>query len=180
MSPRKALLAASGLALVAGAALGWWSGGRAHLGAFAAPLEAAAREAGVDPALLGAMVAVESGGRPRASSHRGARGLLQLLPSTAAQEARSLGLDPPDEEALYDPATNLRLGASYLARLLARYDGVEVFALAAYNAGPSHLDRWRRRAPEAAPLEVVEREGFDETRRYVLAVLDRRRRYAGE
>lgn len=170
MSGRKLLIPGLLLALAAGAALGWRLGGPPALDAYDRALGAAAREAGVRPALLRAMVAVESGGRAAAVSPRGAQGLLQLLPATAADEARRLGLDP-DAIDLEDPATNLRLGAAYLARLLRRYDGAEAFALAAYNAGPTNVDRWRRRAPDATPRDVILREGFDETRAYVLKVL---------
>ena len=173
-------LLASMLALVVGAAWGWRRAGPADLRPYEETIREAAEASDLDPALLRAVVAVESGGRPRVTSHRGARGLMQLLPSTAAEEARRLGLELDGELALEDPATNLRLGASYLARLLRRYDGQLPFALAAYNAGPSNLDRWRKRAPEATPLEVVLREGFDETRRYVLRVLDLQRHYADE
>jgi soluble lytic murein transglycosylase len=158
-------------ALAVGAGLGWRVGGPPALDRWDSAIVAAATEAGVDPALLRAMVAVESGGRPRAESDKGARGLLQVVPTTAWEEARRLGLDVPDDAELYRPETNLRIGASYLARLLRRYDGEEAFAVAAYNAGPTAVDRWRKLAPDAAPLDVILREGYAETRKHVVRVL---------
>jgi soluble lytic murein transglycosylase len=141
-------------------------------------LSEAAREMGVDPNLLRALVAAESGGDPKAVSRAGALGLTQLLPSTAKEEAQRRGLGAVDERALLDdPRLNLRLGAGYLARQLERFGGEPVFALAAYNAGATNLLRWREKAPDASPLEVVLREGFPATRAYVRKVLDLRAAY---
>ena len=168
------LLLASGV----GGWIGWHLAAPSGLEEYDAALEGAARESGVDASLLRAMVLAESGGRATARSPRGARGLLQLVEATARQEAEALGIGLEGDDSLEDPATNLRLGASYLARLLRRYGGEEAFALAAYNAGPTNLGRWRARAPEAAPLEVVMREAFEETRAYVAKVLRLRERFA--
>jgi soluble lytic murein transglycosylase len=158
-------------ALAGGGALGWRQAGPPDLSRWRPAIDRAAAEAGVDPALLAALVAVESGGRPEARSVRGARGLLQLLPDTAREQAERMGLEAADPTAFLDPETNLRLGAGYLARLLRRYAGEVPFALAAYNAGPTRVDRWRRRAPHLPALEVVLREGFEETRKHVTRVL---------
>jgi soluble lytic murein transglycosylase len=130
----------------------------------------------VDPSLLRGLAAAESGGDPRARSRAGAVGLLQVLPSTAAEQARRLGLDPARVD-LEDPATNLRLGAAYLGWLLAQFGGDERFALAAYNAGPENVRRWRLRAPDADSEGVVRREGFPETRAHGARVLRFREAY---
>lgn len=143
---------------------------RPDLSAFAAPLEAAAAEFRIEPALLKGMVAAESGGRPAVTSHAGAVGLLQLVPATAKEQAQALGLDPETID-LEDPATNLRLGARYFARLLTLQGGSVELALAAYNAGPEHVRRWRARAVDADGAEVVRREGFAETRNHVTRTL---------
>ena len=168
------LLLGSGL----GGLIGWRLAAPPDLEIYDAAIEAAAEESGVDASLLRAMVLAESGGRAAAQSPRGARGLLQLVEATARQEAEALGIAFEGDDTLDDPATNLRLGASYLARLLRRYGGEEAFALAAYNAGPSNLGRWRARAPDATPLDVVMREAFEETRLYVAKVLRLRERIA--
>lgn len=86
----------------------------------------------LDPALLLAVMVRESGGDPAAISSSGAQGLMQLMPGTA----REVGVDDPA-----DPAQNLQGGATYLSRMLRRYDGDLDLALAAYNAGPGAVDR---------------------------------------
>ncbi|MFO0934720.1 MAG: lytic transglycosylase domain-containing protein [Planctomycetota bacterium] len=157
-----------------------WAEGRSlpDLSAIDAPLRAAATEAGVDADLLRGLVAAESSGDPKARSGAGAVGLTQLLPSTAAEQAVPLGLDPARLD-LEDPATNLRLGARYLRRLLAQFDGEEAFAIAAYNAGAEPVKRWRMRAPDAPAAEVIRREAYPETRNHVDRVLRYRDAFRG-
>jgi soluble lytic murein transglycosylase-like protein len=96
--------------------------------AWAGAIEQAATAAGVDPALLAALVQHESGFNPAARSHAGAIGLAQLMPGTA----RGLGVDP------HDPIDNLRGGATYLRQQLDRFGRTDL-ALAAYNAGPNRV-----------------------------------------
>jgi soluble lytic murein transglycosylase-like protein len=136
----------------------------------------AAREFGLDPDLLRGLVAAESGGDPRARSGPGAVGLVQVMPATARERAQALGLDPARID-LTDPETNLRLGASHLARLLELLGGEPAFALAAYNAGRTPVVRWRLRAPDADAREVVRREAYPETRHHVARVLSFRDAY---
>jgi soluble lytic murein transglycosylase len=178
---RSRLLGGSALlaALVAGLLLGDRTGRSApDLSRHDGDLVAAAREVAIDPDLVRAVVAAESGGDTEAVSKVGARGLMQLMPATAREEAARRGIEPPaDDDLTGDPRLNLRLGAGYLARLLERYGGEVPFALAAYNAGPGNLHRWREQAPDAAPLEVVAREGFPATRAYVARVLELREVY---
>lgn len=179
----------AGWVLCAGLAFGAaWLLGRAHgaappdlcrhAGAIARAA-AQARARPLDPHLLAALVAAESGGDPAAESRAGAVGLCQLLPATAAEVAAALGLPAPDAAALKDPALNLRLGAEHLARLLVAFDGEEAFAVAAYNAGATPVRRWRERAPHLGAREVIRREGYEETRRHVEKVLAWRVAYAG-
>ncbi len=109
--------------------------------ALAPELEAAARRHGVDPDLLAIVVLVESGGDPNARSPMGARGLMQLMPATAAKVARDRGLADHDEARLDDPTYNLDLGAYFLAHQLDHWGTVEL-AAAAYNGGEQAVERW--------------------------------------
>jgi soluble lytic murein transglycosylase-like protein len=117
---------------------------------------AAARRHGLDPDLVIAVVAVESGFRPEAVSPKGAQGLMQLMPRTA----EALGV-----ENAFDPAQNLDGGARHLGQLLTLYGGDLAKALAAYNAGEDAVHRHGGVPP------------YRETRAYVRKVLER---YRGE
>jgi len=110
----------------------------------------------------------ESSFDPDATSPTGARGLMQLMPATAASVARSLGASGP-LPPLTDPQFNMRLGTAYLAGLLAQFQGALPVALASYNAGPSRAQAWLA-GRDPATLNIVdwiEMIPFDETRNYV-------------
>ena len=113
----------------------------------------------------------ESAFFPEARSPVGARGLMQIMPATGKQVASQLGRKH-SSSALYDVEHNVLLGSAYYRQLLDRFDGNRIFALAAYNAGPHRVDRWRKKSGGTVPLEVwVETIPFQETRNYVQAVL---------
>ena len=101
-------------------------------------VRAHAEAAALDPALVCSLVRAESRFHADAVSPRGAVGLMQLMPETAAWIADRIGLVAPD---LTDRETNLRLGVAYLRYLIDRFGDVNL-ALAAYNAGPSRVDQW--------------------------------------
>lgn len=123
-------------------------------------IEAFSRQQSLNPALVRAVIQVESGFNARARSPKGAMGLMQLMPQTA----RELGVRDP-----YDPEDNIRGGTKYLRQLLDKYDGREELALAAYNAGPGAVDRY----DEAVPP-------YRETRDYVRKVTMKAGQTAGE
>lgn len=132
----------------------------------------------VEPALAHAVIRQESSFRPAAVSRSNARGLMQLLPSTARDVARRLGVQyPGDYGLLTDPATNVLLGSAYLGHLLERFDGSYVLAVVAYNAGPTRLSRWLRthgdpRDPAVDPIDWIEGLPLYEPRNYVQRVLE--------
>ncbi len=128
-------------------------GGRAA--DYAGLIDRAARRNALDPALLSAVIAIESAFDPRAVSRAGARGLMQLLPGTV----RRYGISDA-----FDPEQNISGGARHLSGLLRRYENNLELALAAYNAGEAAVERHGRRVPP-----------YPETRAYVPAVLRRYR-----
>jgi soluble lytic murein transglycosylase len=136
----------------------------------------AAKQAGVPADLLYAVMRQESAFKPDVASHAGAHGLLQLLPTTAERLSAELG-EPFDRKRLTEPATNLRLGAQYLRKLLRLFDGNVALAVASYNAGPVAVRRWLANAP-TLPLDVfVARIPYGETQEYVERVIGNYARY---
>lgn len=129
---------------------------RLNTTAFAAEIRSAAARFGVDEALVRAIVHAESAFNPNAVSHKGAQGLMQLIPATAER----FGVDDP-----FDPAQNIRGGVEYLAWLLRRFDDNVTLAAAGYNAGEGNVDRHGGVPP------------FDETQRYVARVATLHARY---
>jgi hypothetical protein len=108
---------------------------------FESIIQEAGVSCGVDPSLIKAVIQAESGGYPLAISKAGARGLMQLMPETAAE----LGVSNP-----FDPRENIMGGTRYLRKLLDRYRGDVKLALAAYNWGMGNLEKY----PEALPRET--------------------------
>ena len=131
------------------------------------------RLTGVDPYLLMAITRRESAYNPNALSPAGARGLMQLMPGTASQVSREIGISDPGPYGVLDPELNIRLGSTYLRDKLQRYQGNRLAAAAAYNAGPGRVDQWLGDGVEAFDL-FVESIPFRETRDYVQAVLSYR------
>jgi cell wall-associated NlpC family hydrolase len=111
-------------------------------------IQQAARDQGVDPALLKGLVQAESGFNPNSVSSVGAQGLAQLMPDTA----KGLGVTNS-----FDPLQNLEGGARFLAGALKRFGGDESLALAAYNAGPGAVERYGGIPPYAETQAYVPR-----------------------
>lgn len=134
------------------------SGGakRAVLSRYDALIANMAQEHRLDPALVKAVVHVESSFNPNATSPKGAMGLMQLMPATAKRFSVSNA---------YEPYQNVRAGVTYLRWLLNRYKGNIQFALAAYNAGEGRVDQYRGIPP------------YRETQNYVSSVMHYRKLY---
>jgi soluble lytic murein transglycosylase len=113
----------------------------------------------------------------RARSAAAARGLLQIVLTTARAVGRDLGLPDLEGEDLYDPALVIPLGSKYLADLQRDFGGNLLKAAAAYNAGPRQARLWSRLAPGAADDAFFASISFAETRRYVAQVLSSYDRY---
>ncbi|MGL6289201.1 MAG: lytic transglycosylase domain-containing protein, partial [Silanimonas sp.] len=129
---------------------------RLNTAAYAAEIRAASARFGVDEALVRAIVHAESAFNPNAVSHKGAQGLMQLIPATADR----FGVADP-----FDPAQNIQGGVQYLAWLLDRFDDNTTLAAAGYNAGEGNVDRYGGVPP------------FNETQRYVGRVATLHARY---
>lgn len=125
----------------------------------------------LDPLLLMAVIKVESRFDPRARSHRGAIGLMQLMPETARWAAEQMRLPSFSVEHLEDPEVNVRIGAWYLALLRNQFGGDLVLALAAYNGGEGNVRRWLQERRWSGELETLDDIPFPETREYVRRVL---------
>jgi soluble lytic murein transglycosylase len=132
--------------------------------------EREAREDGVDPYLTAALARQESAFDPDIVSRANAVGLMQLLPSTAAQVARQRGPQGFRDELLTVPDVNVHLGTIHLRDLLEENDGDITRFLAGYNAGQHRVVRWRDFSEAKDPLTFTERIPFAETRDYVKAV----------
>jgi soluble lytic murein transglycosylase-like protein len=111
-------------------------------------VSAASSRNNIDPDLIFSVIRAESGFNPNAVSPKGALGLMQLMPETAAL----LGV-----QNAFDPAANVEGGTRYLSQLLARYDNNLIKALAAYNAGPERVEQYRGVPPYAETRVYVAR-----------------------
>ena len=128
-------------------------------------------------ALLLGLARQESELDPQAVSRSGAMGLMQLMPATAKQVSRKLGMAYSRSRLREDRRYNIALGSAYLAELIETFRGDRALALAAYNAGPNRVEEWLRtygdpRAGEVDPIDWIELVPFAETRNYIQRVLE--------
>jgi soluble lytic murein transglycosylase len=135
-----------------------------------------AREKGLDPALIAAIIYEESKFRDQ-TSHAGARGLMQITPATADFIARDSGGTRFTQRDLATPQINISYGSYYLRYLMRRYDGNEVLAVAAYNAGETRVNEWIDRAGSPEDFDASRDIPFPETRHYVRGVMRHRKDY---
>jgi soluble lytic murein transglycosylase len=134
---------------------------------YRAILTAESRSRKLDPALVAALTRQESSFKATISSPVGARGLMQVMPTTGAPLAAAAGIRQWDPDLLFNAEINVHLGTRFLADQMRVYGGKLPYVFSAYNAGPTRVERWRR-FPEAMDEELfTERVPFEETRDYV-------------
>lgn len=130
-----------------------------------------ARRQRIDPALAFALIRQESAFTADVRSHSGAMGLMQLMPATARQAARKMGVKLRNRLALTDVSTNLKLGMSHLRQVLNRSQNNSVLATAAYNAGEHRVKQWIPKQGIVSADVWTETIPFKETRNYVQNIL---------
>lgn len=145
--------------------------------------EASAKAKNLDPWLTRSLAKQESGYNRKAVSTSNALGLMQMIPPTAREIADDLKLGKlnlPDD--MFEPDRNVKMGTHYVAKMLNQFKGHVPLALAAYNAGPTRVDRWVKSRPSLQGLEAsrssapefelwIDEFPFNETSFYVKAIL---------
>lgn len=128
-------------------------------------------------ALVHAIIRQESAFDQKALSPAGARGLMQLMPATAKETAKKMGISHQQDWLTARPDHNIQLGSAYIKRMVARFDGNYPMAIAAYNAGPGRVDKWVKeigdpRTGAVDMIDWIELIPVPETRNYVQRVLE--------
>ena len=127
--------------------------------------------------MVHAITRQESQFAQNALSHAGARGLMQLMPGTAREQAGKIGLSYSPSTLIDDPNYNIRLGNAYFSRMMDYFGGSYPLAVCAYNAGPGNVNKWLRangdpRSGSIDWIDWIERIPFYETKNYVQKVLE--------
>ena len=127
----------------------------------------------VDPNLIYAIIKQESKFNPTATSHTGAKGLMQLMDATAYDMARKIDSIDPKDYDIYDPHTNIFLGTKYISYLISHFEGNYYLAIVAYNAGMGSTKTWLSKADSEYNTfsEVYECIQYNETRSYLDSVI---------
>jgi soluble lytic murein transglycosylase len=131
----------------------------------------------VEKAMVFAIARQESAFDPRAQSHAGARGLMQLMPATAKRTAQRFGVDFNLDRLLSDASYNAKIGAAHLGELMEDWKGSLILTFASYNAGGGNVKKWidaygDPRQPHVDLVDWIERIPFSETRNYVQRVTE--------
>ena len=132
-------------------------------------VEKYSREYGVDKYLIYATIKAESNFDEKAESGKGAKGLMQLMDSTGKEIAKGLDMSI-DNDDLFNPEINIKLGTKYISKMLQKYTSMEL-ALAAYNAGSGNVDSWINSNKIKANGSDIENIPFKETNNYVRKIL---------
>lgn len=136
------------------------------------------RENQVNPAMISAIVFTESRFDTLAKSHKGALGLMQIMPETGAGVARELNWEEFSSNDLLDPDKNLRIGIWYIAYLKRQFNYNDYLALASYNAGLSNVNNWITEGTWDGDTVRIEQIPFPETKKYLLQIMFLKRIYS--
>ena len=128
-----------------------------------------AEEYDIDENLIYALIKAESNFNEKAVSHQNAKGLMQLMQSTA-QDLANRNQIKLTKDNILEPDININLGTQYIALLLNKYDSIEV-ALAAYNAGSGNVDRWIKNGTIKSDGSDIENFPYKETNTYVRKIM---------
>ena len=128
-----------------------------------------AQEYEIEENLIYAIIKAESNFNPNAVSSQKAKGLMQLMDSTAKEIANKIGIEITDKN-IFEPETNINIGTKYIAALLEKYECIEV-ALAAYNAGSGNVDKWIANGTIKADGSDIEKIPYKETNMYVRKIM---------
>ena len=131
----------------------------------------------IDSALVASVIMNESKFKNEVHSHRGAIGLMQLMPETAEWIAGQIDDSSFSLDKLHEPETNIRYGVWYLASLKKEFEGNEILALAAYNAGRGNVHEWMEERGWTMEFSRVNEIPYEETRAYVASVLRNKVKY---
>lgn len=134
-------------------------------------VEKYAKEYGVDPFLIYAIIKAESNFNPNVVSSSNAVGLMQLMDATAEELARKLDIHYVKNVSLYNPELNIRLGTKYFSDLLKEYQGNQLLAMTAYNAGIGNVKKWIDQGIIRKDGSDIENIPFKETNSYVRKIL---------
>lgn len=131
-----------------------------------------------DDSLINAIIQQESFFKTNAISNKGARGVMQIMPSTGKKLAKSMNIKYDNKRLLYDRGYNVRMGQFYLKQLLDRFNGHKLLALASYNAGSSNTLKWIQQNGDPRNMKTneeiamwIEKIPFAQTREYVIKIL---------
>lgn len=128
-------------------------------------------ENNIDPLLTFAIIRAESNFNRNIKSRSGAIGLMQLMESTALEEAEEVNEEIVVTESLYNPEINIKIGTKYYSKLIKKYNNNMLLALAAYNAGIGNVDSWIKQGIIKEDGTDIENIPFKETNNYVRKIV---------
>lgn len=129
------------------------------------------QENDIDPLLTFAIIKAESNFNRNIKSKSGAIGLMQLIESTAIEQAEEVNEEIIVTESLYNPEINIKIGTKYYSKLIKKYNNNTLLALAAYNAGIGNVDNWIQQGIIKADGSNIENIPFKETNNYVRKIV---------